>query len=242
VDQLVEYQLRVLPALVVAALFLVALPRKLVEFRIVAWILIFVLFRDAMTPVGLWQLGVPGFIRLPASVGLLMALGVSSVAIVLLMQAVEPELRSLVVWVRGDPFAGVGAGVATALLIAAPVYGLEMSKPESDHGAVAGFDLAPALLLMALMGNLYEEVLFRGYVQGYLERHVSPVRAAFLSGASFAFFHIFLATTVTNTGMPVLGFTLYEGLLCAFVRLRWGVAASTVAHGGAIFLIASGIA
>lgn len=157
------------------------------------------------------------------------------------MQTLEPRLARLVVWVRGDPRAGILAGVMTSFLIALPVAGLNASRPAQEQGAALSATIYPALLFFSLAGNLYEEVLFRGYLQGYLEHHMSPVRAAFLSGVGFAFFHMFLATTVTHVGGQVLVFALYEGTLCAFLRNKWGVAASTVAHGGGIFLIASGL-
>lgn len=57
----------------------------------------------------------------------------------------------------------------------------------------------------------------------------------------FAACHAFLATTVTDVGWPLLAFTLWEGLICAFLRLRWGVIPAAIAHGLAIFLLSSGL-
>ncbi|MFC7109047.1 hypothetical protein ACFQQB_56800 [Nonomuraea rubra] len=67
------------------------------------------------------------------------------------------------------------------------------------------------------------------------------MRAALLSAALFAACHVFLASTVTAAGWPLLLFTLYEGLICAFLRLRSGVIAAALAHGTAIFLLASAL-
>ena len=110
---------------------------------------------------------------------------------------------------------------------------------DSSEQPVA-FSLLPPLLLMALFGNLLEEVLFRGYFQGYLEKHVTPLRAALGSGVFFAVCHTFLATTVTALGAPILVFTLFEGTIAGLVRMRMGVLPAALAHGGAIFLLASG--
>ncbi len=82
-------------------------------------------------------------------------------------------------------------------------------------------------------------MLFRGLLQGYLERS-GPVRAALLSAVMFAACHAYLASTVTDLGWPLLAFTLYEGLICAFLRLRYGVLPAALAHGLAIFLLAAG--
>lgn len=81
-------------------------------------------------------------------------------------------------------------------------------------------------------------MLFRGYLQGYLEQHVAPLRAALASGVAFAACHAFLALSVTQLGWPVLLFTLVEGLACALVRMRYGVLAATLTHGTAILLVA----
>ena len=101
--------------------------------------------------------------------------------------------------------------------------------------------LLAALLFLALAGNFAEEVLFRGLLQGRLERTAGPVRAAALSALLFAACHVFLATTVTDVGLPLLAFTLYEGAVCALVRMRRGVCSRGPDHGLGIFLIASGV-
>ncbi|MNC55080.1 CAAX amino terminal protease self- immunity [compost metagenome] len=81
-------------------------------------------------------------------------------------------------------------------------------------------------------------MLFRGFLQGYLELHVSALRAALISAVAFSALHAFLALSVTQLGWTVLLFTLIEGLACGLIRMRYGVVASTATHGTAILLIA----
>ena len=71
-----------------------------------------------------------------------------------------------------------------------------------------------------------EEVLFRGFLQGHLEHLTSALRAALISAIAFAACHSFLALSVTEVGWPILLFTQVEGLVCAFVRMRYGVSAA----------------
>lgn len=59
---------------------------------------------------------------------------------------------------------------------------------------------------------------------------VDPVMAAYS-----------LATTMAEVGWPLLAFTLWEGLICAFLRMRRGVITAALAHGVAIFLLGSGL-
>ncbi|MFB9071658.1 type II CAAX prenyl endopeptidase Rce1 family protein [Citricoccus parietis] len=101
------------------------------------------------------------------------------------------------------------------------------------------------LAAFALCGNLVEEVLFRGFLQAHLEDNLpgrsGRWRAALLSALIFAAGHLFLAYNLTGVGWPLIAFTLFEGLVCAVIAMRHGVLGATVAHGGAIFLLTSGL-
>jgi len=99
----------------------------------------------------------------------------------------------------------------------------------------------PGLLVFALLGNFLEEVLFRGYVLGLLERRYGSVAAGVLSGVVFSFCHVFLATTVTGIGAPLLAFALWEGIIAGVVGARYGIVPAALTHGGAIFLLSSGL-
>lgn len=169
------------------------------------------------------------------------------------------EQRWTVLWTGRRWWTSVLAGVLGMALIVLPflwLYGTigawfpALSGgmpviPVEDRGGAVPAGLLIVLAVFALCGNLLEEVLFRGFLQAHLEDE-SPGRsgrwrAALLSGLIFAAGHLFLAYTVTDIGWPLVAFTLFEGLVCAIVALRHGVLGSTVAHGGAIFVLASGL-
>lgn len=97
------------------------------------------------------------------------------------------------------------------------------------------------VLVFALLGNAYEELLFRGMLQQRLARHMSPARAAIASAALFSLCHAWLAFLVTRGGVPVLAFTLIEGLVAALVFRRAGLPAAALAHGLAIGALAGGL-
>lgn len=241
-NELLALLWRVFPGYVVGILTLFALPRARVEVRLVVYILLFVLFRDAMTPLGLWYISPGMAIRFTAEPSVLVDLGLAGFAAVFTINVFDPELGRLLVWFRGKPYWAILAGCLGAGLIAGPVSWVRHVWLHGMPLPPVSYSLFVPILVLALLGNFLEEALFRGYFQGLMERNVSPLRAALLSGLFFGFCHTFLATTVTNLGAPLIAFAWYEGTIAGLLRMRYGVMASTLAHGGAIFLLASGLA
>lgn len=243
-DVLPAYALRVLPGMLLILTTFALLPRKTDAIRIMLLILAFLLLRDAMTPEGFWRFGTsPGplvWIRFAENGALLVTLGGLSLFATLLMLFACQGMNRRIRWFGRKPALSVAAGVSGALAVAAPLLIAYAYVPIEERGGLFPASLLPHLLFLALSGNLLEEVLFRGYLQGYFEERGGPLRAAVLSGLSFAAGHVFLSATVTDLGVPVLVFTLCEGIVCGLVRMRHGVAASALTHGLAIFLLASG--
>ena len=243
VSLLVAYCARILPGLVVGVAFVLFVGKRSAAYRVMAYILMFVLMRDVMTPLGMWRFGTEGFfwIRFADMPLLLVILGVASGVTAGAVLFFDRELRELIVWFRGGKFLAVVAGLSTAAVVAAPL----LIEYRWVDVTVRGGEVAPSLLLplacMAFFGNFLEETLFRGLFYGHMERISTPLRAALLSGVLFAFAHVFLAFTVTDAGIPLLLFCLWEGTICGLVRMKWGLVAATLAHGGAIFLLSAGL-
>lgn len=242
-SDLLEYSLRVTPGLVLLVAVWLLVRGPALAARIAILVAGFILLRDAMTPLGFWSFGGSGaglWVRFADDGALLLVLGAMSALIVLLLHRCAPGLRTLVRWGRVD-VRSVGLGLAGAAVVVAPFALAYRFVPIEERGGEVALTLLPALLVFALFGNFLEEVLFRGYLQGLLARSHGPVRTVLASGTFFAAGHIFLASTVTAVGVPLLLFTLIEGLVCAEVARRRGVIASTVTHGVAIFALASGL-
>ncbi|QCU77496.1 CPBP family intramembrane metalloprotease [Citricoccus sp. SGAir0253] len=189
----------------------------------------------------------------------LLVLAVASLALAAGIVLACRDLRWTVLWSGPRWWLSVLAGLAGAAVIVAPFLwlygtlgtwfpalagGAGVVPLDERGGAVAGGVLV-ALAVFALCGNLVEEVLFRGFLQAHLEDatpgRTGRWRAALLSGLVFAAAHLALAYLLTDLGWPVVAFTLLEGLVCAVVAMRQGVLGATVAHGGAIFVLASGL-
>ncbi|NWB43851.1 CPBP family intramembrane metalloprotease [Pseudomonas sp. E6002] len=228
---LVHYGIYLLPGLILFGLWFGLTPKTLPGLRIVILLLAFVLMRDAMTPLGMWSLSREVQIEFTANPWVLAALGGLSLGLIALLARLAPELWQLTVLFKGNRWAGLAVGLGAGCLIGLPLRLYQGIEP-------VYWAWLMGMLALAYCANALEEVLFRGFLQGYLEQHVTPLRAALLSGLAFAACHSFLALSVTQLGWPVLAFTLIEGVACGLVRMRYGVVAATATHGTAILLIA----
>ena len=242
-SDLFDYFLRISPGLILIATVFLLLPRKQIITRIFLLILGFVLMRDAMTPVGYWTFGIQEqavWLRFIDDGWLLAILGTLSLGTCVLLLCIK-DLRNLVRWGKlSSPttyIIGVGSGIAVAL----PFILLALPIDINLRGGEVAIALLPALLYMTLAGNFLEELIFRGFLQSYLEKQTTATRAAILSGLLFAVAHVFLASTVTNLGVPLLVFVLIDGLVCAFVYKKYGLISSTLTHGIVIFILACGL-
>ncbi len=217
--------------------------RREPRLRIVLYLAIFILLRDAMTPLGLWSFGRQGFfwIRLDSDPWFLVLLGLACLGISLGVYYLDGENQSLFRWTRGNLPSGLVWGVCGAFVVVAPFVAAYQHTAVESRGGPIPLQNIPAILVFAMLGNLLEEALFRGYVYGQLAQKMAPIKAGIASGVVFAFCHVFLATTVTDTGYPLLVFTLWEGMIAGGVGAKGGVIPATLTHGGAIFVLSSGL-
>ena len=241
-----EYLLVLIPGLVLAAVLFLSLRKAHPLLHLFLFITVFIFTRDAMTPLGLWRIGSEGFlwIRFIDDPVTLLILGVSSIGFVFLMQTLSPKLAAQIKWFEGNRSLGVLIGIAGAVLAALPLMLVYISGvPMASRGGAVPLRLLPFVLFIALAANLYEEILFRGYLYGWLteEESMQPVLAGLVSGVFFSFGHVFLAFNVTTVGISVLVFTLWEGCLAGLVRSRFGLIPATLTHGLAVFILTAGL-
>ncbi|AHL33474.1 abortive phage infection protein [Pseudomonas brassicacearum] len=232
---LLDYANYLMPGLMLFGLWFVLTPKTQTALRIVILLLAFVLMRDAMTPLHLWSLNGDLRIGFLANPFVLTMLGGSSLLLVALTARLLPELWQLVVLFKGNRLVGLLLGIGAGCLIGLPLRLYQGADPMAIPGY---WTWLLGMAVLAYGANALEEVLLRGFLQGYFEQHVSALRAALISAMTFSALHAFLALTVTQLGWPILLFTLIEGLACGLIRMRYGVAASTATHGTAILLMA----
>ena len=243
VDEISELVVRLAPALIAGFALLFLLPKRQALARCFVHIGIFAVIRDTFTPLGLWKFETRSafYIRLPDHPAVLVALALGSGLLVGTVLWMDPELCSRVSWNRKGLgvhgfISAAAAGGMGALGVALPVLFIAGSSPVGAPTVTAPW---PLLLFFSLMGNLYEELLFRGYLQECLAGSPggTPAQAALTSAVAFAYAHASLATATTDAGAPLLLFCFWEGLVAAGLHANFGLVAAATAHGGAIFLM-----
>jgi uncharacterized protein len=241
-ETLATFIARVLPGLILGTA-LIIITRRQPRVRIVLYLAMFVLLRDAMTPLGLWSFGTQGFfwIRLANDPWFLVLFALSCLGLSLGLYFFDRENRPLFKWTRGNVPIGIVSGIVGAIVVVAPLAFLYRFVLLDTRGGSIPLAHLPAILTFAVLGNLLEEAIFRGYVFGWLAGQMTPLKAGVASGIVFAFCHSYLATTVTGAGYPLLVFTLWEGIIAGLVGAKGGVLPAALTHGGAIFLLSSGL-
>lgn len=244
-EMLIEYSARLIPGVALILIMYSVLPRYERVLKIILLILGFILMRDTMTPLGFWSFGVTGnvlWLRFIDDPSLLFMLGFFSLFLTLGIYFLDSSLADYVKWFsKPSKIQSIFVGIFASFLVALPFALPYLFVPIEQRGGEVSTRSLLALFLFCIFGNFLEEVLFRGYLQGYLKNVMGKNRSVVLSGLFFSVGHIFLATTVTDLGMWLLVFTFYEGLMCAMIHERYGVISATLTHGLTIFILASGV-
>jgi membrane protease YdiL (CAAX protease family) len=244
---ILEYVQTVTPGFILATALFMFLRRSHSLLHLFIFVAFFIFIRDAMIAPGLWSIGNEGFLwlRWIEDPIMIIMLGFTSIGMVFLMQNISPELAKMVKWFEGKKSQGVllgiaGAVAATLLVILFYIFG---EVPIESRGGMVPSHLLPFILFLSFFGNLYEEVLFRGYFYGWMteKEGMKPVHAGLVSGVFFSFGHIILAYNVTDVGISIPLFALWEGCIAGLVRSRYGVIPATLTHGLAIFILTSGL-
>lgn len=238
---LVPYLMKLTPGFLLMFSLLFLGGRNNQGLRIFLYLLGFILMRDLMTPFGFWTFGSgPVFwIRFAADGALLTVLALSSLAMSALVLINERRQGHSPGWFKAGPGKGALAGLLGALAVTLPLLLAYRGILPGERGGAFPASLIPLVFFLGLSGNLLEELLFRGFLQPWLEKSgLSSLRAALSSGLLFGLCHVFLAYTVTDVGWPLVLFATWEGLLCGFISRKYGLAPAVLTHGLAVSLLA----
>lgn len=244
-DLLYSYVIRILPGLFIGLIFIIYLGKGHIPIRIFSYILLFIMMRDVMTPLNIWQFGTEGifWLRVINDPLLLLFVAALSIILIILINKLDKEANQLFVFKKVPFLNACGIGLIGAAVIVIPMLIIYQFVPITLRGGNVsnGSFFLLSLLVFCISANFLEESIYRGYFQGYIEKDFSQRKSAILSGLLFSFSHIFLAITVTSAGWGVIAFTAFEGIIAGLVRSKAGVLASTLTHGVAIFFLTSGL-
>lgn len=232
----------------VVVLYALLRGRQALPLRIMVVVIGFLIIRDTLILFHVWSYGLGNgwlpYVRFVDEPLLVTGFAVATVLTTAFLVFVERDGRSLLFWgrlgakgIRTGVLWGLGGGV----LIAGVLAVLYQFMPLAERGGLVPERMLWPLIAVAIFGNLTEDVLVRGYFQGYVGTFLSPVRAAVASGLFYCFCHLFIALQITDFGVPLLIFALFDGLVCAFVRMKAGLIPAAVSHGMGIVVLATGL-
>jgi membrane protease YdiL (CAAX protease family) len=95
----------------------------------------------------------------------------------------ERDLMEFIKWRKIPLIQAISWRILGALAVVLPFYLLELVFPlNSDnlHPPVEGIGSSFVILIFSLVGNCYEEILFRGFLQGFLLRELRSTKLAIL--------------------------------------------------------------
>jgi len=129
---------------------------------------------------------------------------------------VVPQLAKRV-WVPWFPLA-VLAAVPTYAVATAAVMGLDAAFEIPDIGYLEpfmedGWGFGWAVVAIAVMPAIFEEIAFRGIIFGVLQRVLGPTEALLVSALMFAILHL---------SVPSMPHLFLMGLVLGWLRLRTG--------------------
>ncbi len=212
-------------------------PSTAFPFRLFFQMLIFIFARDAMIPTGLWTITRDMQMKFTNDAPALIIIALLSLFCACLMYVVNKTYTPVTLF-RSAPIISICAGVIISLIICFPVYLLRKLQAVDQIQSDLGAGLVIANLGICLAGNITEEILYRSFLASYFKSiGISATRSMLLQASTFSVCHIYLAFVLTKSGLPVIVFTFYEGLLCAYLEHWHGLVSSSLAHGLAIFLI-----
>jgi membrane protease YdiL (CAAX protease family) len=236
----------------VVALYLLLRGQRALPLRIMVVVIGFLVIRDTLISFGVWGYGLGHgwlpYVRFVNDPVLVTAFAVGSILATLFLIYVEKDGRKLLWWGRFNLRSAAWA-VGGGIVLAGGLAALYQLMPLADRGGPVPGNMLLPLAAVAAFGNLTEDVLVRGYFQGFLATVVKPWHAAVGAGVFFALCHVFLAGEIVTVfpvpglhlGVPVLLYALIDGLVCAFVRLKAGLLPAAVSHGMAVFVLATGL-
>jgi membrane protease YdiL (CAAX protease family) len=141
----------------------------------------------------------------------------------------RPVMQSLG-WRRSSFGVGAALGSGVLLAIVVQVIGLLLKTPEKSP--IEQFTNTPlSMILVSLtavgLAPLFEELLFRGFLQPLLTRDLGPVFGILITGCLFGALHLFEYGNLWQYGLAIA----LVGVTLGYIRLRSGsVIPGTLVH------------
>src|SRR5690625_1496402 len=128
-ELLMDYSLRIMLGIFLIALIYFLLPKQFIVVKIFLLVFGFILMRDAMTPMGLWEFGIEEqmiWLRFIDDSFILLALAITSLVLTVGIVYFNRRMRKYLVWFGDNKIKSILAGLLGATIAIAPFFFMYM--------------------------------------------------------------------------------------------------------------------
>ncbi|MCR8659053.1 CPBP family glutamic-type intramembrane protease [Paenibacillus endoradicis] len=224
------------PFLLVMLLLYVIVARKKVVWKIVIFVTSFVIIETMLLYKQLWWLHGEHRrleIEFTSDGWILFTLSLVGLLIVVGCILFQVKLNRYVIWTGKNIFKSVTCGSIGAIILSLPIILLNfysLGRVPVD----GSLSLFISIIMFIVVGKSIEELLFRGYLQGYLDRIYSPFKSGFITTAIYSLLNFLILIVANEYFLLAWIQTIYIGIICSCLRYRYGILASTLANALAI--------
>jgi|GEM_PF-6226918 len=235
-ELLLELLWILVPFLLVMLLLYVIVARKKVVWKIVIFIISFIIIETVLLYKQLWWLQGKQSkleIEFTSDGWILFTLSLIGLLIVVGFILFQVKLNRYVIWTNKNIFKSFMYGSIGAIVLTIPIILLNIHT----FGEVpfdGNLSLLISIILFIVVGKSIEELIFRGYLQGYLDRLYSPFMSGFIATAIYSLLHFVILSLTREHYLLATIQSIYIGIICSYLRYRFGILASTLANALAI--------
>lgn len=224
------------PILLVMLLLYVLVARNKVAWKIAVITMSFVIIETILLYKQLWWLHGEHRkldIEFTADAWILFTLSLIGLLIIVGCILFQVQLNRYVIWAGKSIFKSILYGLFGAIVLVIPILFFNQHTLEkvSYEGNLSLFI---STILFILVGKSLEELIFRGYLQGYFERIFTPLKAVLIATAIYSLLHFMMLVIIGEHYWLALLQSIYIGIVCSGLRYRYGILASALANALAI--------
>lgn len=224
------------PFLLVMFLLYKLAARKNVIWKIVIIIGCFVVIRTLLFYEQVWWIQDEHgklLIDFTSDTWLLITLSLIGILIVVGCFLFQMKLNLYVKWASDSVIKSIIFGLISSIFLISPML-LWNFYTLWPLRTVESASLLVSVAAFIIIDKFIEELVFRGYLQGYLDRFYSPLKSNILTTSVYSLSHLLILIIMGQHFLFVFVYSIFAGFIFSGLRNRYGIVSSALANGVSI--------